>query len=131
MITVYLLNFSHPVTPDQQMQIKSLLAGEGDEHFVELVVRDFPVLAPEGDFAAQARELLLSVTREIDLRSVDILVNLPGLSAIAALVLAGLAGLVGYIPACIRLRPAGTTFPRFEVAEILYLQEFAQAFRTM
>ena len=50
------------------------------------------------------------------------LINPPGLSPIACLVLAELHGRMGYFPPILRLRPiADTTPPAFEVAEIISL----------
>lgn len=52
------------------------------------------------------------------------LVNLPALNFSAAAVLAQLHGRVGYFPPVIRLRPVPEQIPpRYEVAEILNLQD--------
>jgi hypothetical protein len=49
---------------------------------------------------------------------------MPSLSIIAATLLAELHGRMGYFPTVVRMRPvAGSTPPRFEVAEIVNLQD--------
>ena len=53
-----------------------------------------------------------------------ILVNPPSLNVIAAVLLAELHGRMGYFPPVVRLRPvAGSTPTRYEVAEVINLQE--------
>jgi len=53
-----------------------------------------------------------------------ILIHPPALNFIAVALLAYLHGLMGYFPAAIRLRPVeGSTPPRYEVAEVINLQE--------
>ncbi|OQA39911.1 MAG: hypothetical protein BWY52_03004 [Chloroflexi bacterium ADurb.Bin325] len=54
----------------------------------------------------------------------------PSLNFIAVALLAELHGRMGYFPTCVRLRPvAGSTPPRFEVAELLPLNEVREAAR--
>jgi hypothetical protein len=59
-----------------------------------------------------------------------ILINLPSLNYSAAIMLALLHGRMGYFPAILRLKPEpGIIPPRFEVAEILNLQEIREKAR--
>jgi hypothetical protein len=114
-----LVNFSHPVTPEQLRQIASL-AGAEVERVIELPAR-FDDAAP---YAGQARSLIESAGLSgSDWQTLPLVFILPSLSAIAALVLAELHGRMGYFPAALRLRPASTGPVRgYEVAEILDLQ---------
>jgi hypothetical protein len=58
------------------------------------------------------------------------LINPPSLNFVAIALLAELHGRMGYFPACLRLRPVeGSTPPRYEVAELLNLQEARNAAR--
>ena len=114
-----LLNFSHPLTPDQLQQAEAL-AGQPIEKVIELPVQfenDEPFLP---QLAALAQEIPLS---NQELQTLAILVNLPSLNFICALLLAELHGRMGYFPPVLRLRPApGILPPRYEAAEMLNLQ---------
>jgi len=114
-----LLNFGHPLTPDQ------LAAIEGEcGQAVDRVIRAAPRFDHDQPFAPQARALVDATALAPDeWQTRPLLVNLPTHSVIAALVLAEIHGRAGYFPAIVRLRPvAGSTPPRFEFAEILNLQ---------
>ena len=114
-----LLNFSHPLTPDQLQQAEAL-AGQPIEKVIELPVQfenDEPFLP---QLAALAQEIPLS---NQELQTLAILVNLPSLNFICALLLAELHGRMGYFPPVLRLRPApGILPPRYEAAEMLNVQ---------
>jgi hypothetical protein len=114
-----LLNFSHPLTPDQQAQIETLL-DQPLERILELPVQ----FDPRQPFPPQLALLMGQVTlTPQEWQGAPILVNLPSLNVIAALLLAELHGSMGYFPPVLRLRPvAGAVPPRFEAAEILNLQ---------
>jgi hypothetical protein len=122
-----LLNFSHPITPEQQAQAEGLL-GQKIEQVIHL-----PVQFEHGKlYLPQLAEVMdkLPLTPQ-ELQSAPILVNLPSFNAIAALVLAELHGRMGYFPPILRLRPVeGAIPPRYEVAEILNLQSVRDAART-
>lgn len=122
-----LLNFSHPITPEQQEQIETLL-GQKIEQVIHLPVQ-FDHTQPYISQLAQVMEKLTLSPRE--LQSAAILVNLPSFNAIAALVLAELHGRMGYFPPIVRMRPVeGAIPPRYEAAEILNLQTVRDAART-
>jgi len=121
-----LLNFSHPLTPEQTARVEAL-AGQplGREMRV-------PVQFDAGQpFAAQVEALLDALPlAPADWQTEALLVVLPSLNFIAAVLLADLHGRMGYFPAILRLRPVeGVTPPRFEAAEIINLQAVRQAAR--
>ena len=86
---------------------------------------DVAVQFENGDsYVEQAERVMGSISLEsAEWQTTSLVVNLPGHSAIAALMLAHLHGRMGYFPTILRLRPvAGITPPRFEVAELINLQ---------
>jgi hypothetical protein len=116
---MFLLNFSHPLTPDQLAKVEAL-SGQAIEQVIPLTVQ----FDPEQSFLPQLQVLFTQIplTSE-ELQTRAILVNPPALNVIAVLLLAELHGRMGYFPPVVRLRPvAGSLPPRYEVAEILNLQ---------
>lgn len=115
-----LLNFSHPLTEEQISQIEGL-TGQRIRRIVQLAVH----FDHDQPFLPQLRDLVLQIPLSTEeLQTKDILVNPPSLNFITALLLAELHGRMGYFPPIIRLRPvSGRTPPKYEVAEILNLQE--------
>jgi len=115
-----LLNFSHPLTEEQIAQVERLTAQRA-RRIINLPVH-FDNYQP---FLPQLRDLMAQIplTTE-ELQTSEILVNPPSLNFITALLLAELHGRMGYFPPIIRLRPVEKSLPpRYEVAEILNLQE--------
>jgi len=111
-----LLNFSHPISAAQRSQIEAL-TGQAIA-----VLHDLPVqLDGQRPFAPQLEELLQRVPLSAaDWQGEAILVNPPGLSAAASILLALLHGRMGYFPTIVRLRGVGTP-PVYEVAELINL----------
>ncbi|MCC6165693.1 MAG: hypothetical protein IT329_00570 [Caldilineaceae bacterium] len=121
-----LLNFSHPLTPDQIVAVEALTLSVVDR-LVDVSVQ-FDEQQP---FGPQVRALL----RKVDLSAADwqtqpILVVLPSLNFISAALLAELHGRMGYFPPVARTRPVAERIPRvYEVAEILDLQQMREEAR--
>jgi len=60
-----------------------------------------------------------------------VILNLPGYAPAAAVVLAEIHGRIGHFPSVIRLKPAaGSAVTKYEVAEIINLQEIRETART-
>jgi len=117
---VIILNFSHPLTTEQISQIGELTGQE-----VERVVDVNSQIDVQRPLAEQVQAMVEACgLTSNELQTLPIILNLPALNYSAAVLLAELNGRMGYFPAVIRLRPvAGSTPPRFEVAEILNLAE--------
>ncbi len=113
------LNFSHPLTPDHLAQVEAL-TGQKVERVVEAPAQvdlNKP-LVPQ--VVALADQTGLS---PVEWQTLPILINPPGLSSIAVVLLAELHGRMGYFPPSIRLRRMVDSLPpRYEVAEVLDLQ---------
>ena len=116
---MFILNFSHPLTPDHLAQIETLT----DESVAD--VRHVPAqFDHEQPFAAQVAALAddCGLAPE-EWQTTPLLVVPPALNFSAVTLLAELHGRMGYFPTCIRMRPvAGSRPPRYEVAELLDLQ---------
>jgi hypothetical protein len=115
-----LLNFSHPLTPDQVKGIEAITEQTVERTIEAQTQFDHARLFPE-----QVRELVdgLGLT-SAQWQQEALLINPPALNAIAVTLLAELHGRMGYFPPVVRLRPvAGSTPPRFEVAEVINLQQ--------
>lgn len=121
-----LLNFSHPLTPEQVQQVEALTGQPLEE------IRDFPVqFKNDQPFLPQLSALmaLIRLTPQ-QWQSAPILINPPSLNFITALLLAELHGRMGYFPPILRMRPvAAAVPPRYEVAEILNLNEVRERAR--
>jgi hypothetical protein len=122
-----LLNFSHPLTPEQLSQIE-MLTGRPVERVVEIPTR----LDAGKPFGPQIMELAdRAGLSPAEWQTVPLLVVPPALNFAAVLLLAELHGRMGYFPPCVRLRPVeGVLPPRYEVAEVLDLQGQRDAART-
>jgi hypothetical protein len=122
-----LLNFTHPLTPDQLAQIEALTG----ERVAE--VRDVPAqfdneqpFIPQVEALADACELTPQ-----EWQTIPLLIAPPALNFIAVALLAELHGRMGYFPSCLRMRPVPHARPpRYEVAEVLDLQSVRDAART-
>ena len=115
-----ILNFSHPLTKEHLTQIENITGQKVEK--VIAVKTQFDNAHP---FAEQVEELVKSVgLSPEEWQTQPILIHPPALNFIAVALLAYLHGLMGYFPAVIRLRPVeGSTPPRYEVAEVINLQE--------
>ncbi|MSP13161.1 MAG: hypothetical protein EXR62_09415 [Chloroflexi bacterium] len=114
-----LLNFSHPLAPEQLQRIHAL-TGET----VEDVRGEMAYFDPGRDFASQVRNLVdqLGLSPE-EWRTCSLLVNPPGFPHATAVLLAEIQGRAGYLPRLLRLRAAPRRgLLQFEVAEIIILE---------
>ena len=114
-----ILNFTHPLTPDQRAELESLAARTIDG------VIDVPAQFDlDADFGPQAVALVDACGLSSEQwQTTPIVIMPPALSFITAAVLAELHGRMGYFAPCVRLRPAsGALPPQYEVAELIDLQ---------
>lgn len=114
-----ILNFSHPLLPDQLARIETL-SGQPAERVIGIKTH----VDQQADLIPQVIELVNKCQLSpAEWRGEYILVVLPSLNYVAAALLAGLYGRMGRFPPFVRLRPVeGALPPRFEVAEIIDLQ---------
>lgn len=115
-----LLNFSHPISDEQQAQIETFTG--------QAILTIYNVAAHfdnEQPFAEQVREMLQTINLTSDeWQTAPILINPPAYNFAAMTLLAELHGRMGYFPAITRIRPiAESNPPRYEIAEIINLQE--------
>jgi hypothetical protein len=121
-----LLNFSHPLPPDQLARIETLV-GQPIAQVIAIPVQ-FDNVQP---FLPQLEALVAQIPLTSEqFQTEQVLIVPPALNFIAALLLAELHGRMGYFPSVVRVSPvAGSTPPRYEVAEILNLQAVRDAAR--
>lgn len=114
-----LLNFVHPLTPDQLRQVTTLTG-----HRVERVITISSQIDSQLSLVPQVRALVEQVgLSSQEWQTLLLLVNPPSLNFIAVVLLAELHGRCGYFPAHLRLRPLhGSLPPQYEVAEVINLQ---------
>ncbi len=120
-----ILNFTHPLTPDQQSQIEALANTSIEE------VRTIRVQINQED---PLEPLITAIVDAVGLSSEDwqtrpLLINPPGYAPAAFLLLAELHGRIGHFPSLIRLRPKPGPITSYEVAELLNLQSIREAAR--
>lgn len=123
-----LLNFSHPLTPEQKTQVEAL-ANQALEQVLDLPAQ----FDHEQPFQPQLQHMLASLAFTPEQwQTAPILVNLPSYNYITALLLAELHGRMGYFPPVLRLKPAEDSLPpRFDVAEVINLQSVRAAARRL
>src|SRR5579862_5395895 len=89
---VVLINFAHPLTPEQLTGIEAL-AGQAVERVIEMATQ----FDPARPYAEQTRSLMESAGLTArEWQSLPLLVNLPSFNVIAALLLAEIHGRCGY-----------------------------------
>lgn len=113
-----ILNFSHPLTDEQQAQIAELAGTTIDE------IRTIPVqieqTQPLGPQIIGLVDAIQLTPEEWQTR--PLLVNPPGYAPAAFVLLTELHGRSGHFPSLIHLRPKPGAIPTYEVAELLNLQ---------
>jgi len=121
-----ILNFTHPLVQEQIAQIEAL-TGQKIARIVEAPAQ----FANERAFIPQVTALVDACgLTPAEWQTTPLLIIPPALNFIAVTLLAELHGRMGYFPSCVRLRPvAGSAPPRYEVAEVLGLQEVREKAR--
>lgn len=115
-----ILNYAHPFTEEQLKQIKGLVGTQMTE------IKQIKVHL---DQAEPLLPQIVALANEAGLTNEEwsgklILINPPSLNFVAVALLAELHGRMGHFPTCLRIRPVpGSTPPRYEVAEVLNLQD--------
>jgi hypothetical protein len=125
-VDVIIINFGHPIPSEQLARLEELTDEDSQK------ILDIPVqFDNQRPFALQVRELVDQIPLSAEAWQVEaILVNPPSLNFISLALLAELHGRMGYFPAHIRIHPVPDSVPpRFEVAEILNLQEMRDGAR--
>ncbi len=120
-----ILNFTHPLTNEQQSQIEALANTSIEE------VRAIPVQIN------QEEPLETQITAIVDdtglsseeWQTLPLLINPPGYAPAAFVLLAELHGRIGHFPSLIRLRPKPGPVTSYEVVELLNLQSIREAAR--
>ncbi|MGH8899553.1 MAG: CRISPR-associated protein Csx15 [Egibacteraceae bacterium] len=121
---VVLVNLTHPLTREQLKEIERLLGAP-----VEHVIDRPALLDDDAAFADQARALVDAVGfRADEWQTRPIVVNLPGHSVVAALVLAEIHGRAGGFPPVLRVRRR-EPFNEYVVTELIDLQAVRNAAR--
>ena len=121
-----ILNFTHPLTPEQRAQIEALAHTPIEE------VRTIPI---QIDQSEPLEPQIISIVDAVGLSSEEwqtrpFLVNPPGYAPAAFVLLAELHGRIGHFPTLIRLRPLpGSTPTTYEVAELINLQAIREEAR--
>ncbi len=121
-----ILNYAHPLTAAHLEQLETLTGEPVAE--VRAIPAQLDLAAP---FAAQAVALADAAALSSEAwQTTPLLVVLPALNFAAAALLTELHGRMGYFPPVIRLRPVpGAVPPRYEIAELIALQEIRDAAR--
>lgn len=120
-----ILNFSHPLTSEQQAQITKLAGTTIDE------IRTIPVqIEQTQSLGPQIINLIdtIQLTPE-EWQTRPLLINPPGYAPAAFVLLAEIHGRSGHFPSLVRLRPKPGPIPTYEVAELLNLQAMRESAR--
>jgi hypothetical protein len=122
-----LLNFSHPLPPEQLARLEQL-AGQSIARVIEIKTQIDPQADLIPQIVALADACQLSPQ---EWQTAPLLILPPSLNFVAVALLAELHGRCGYFPAHVRTRPVANAMPpRYQVAEILNLQQVRDAART-
>lgn len=121
-----IVNFSHPLTAEQLLDIERLISQE-----IKEVITVTSEVNTEQDLAPQIEAMLESTgLSSHDWQTQNLIFNLPALHFSAAVMLAILHGRMGHFPTILRLRPKSGSVPsRYEVAELINLQTLREKSR--
>jgi hypothetical protein len=120
-----ILNFSHPLTPEQRAQIEALANTSIEE------VRTIPVQIDQADLLEPQITTIVNAVglSSEEWQTLPLLINPPGYAPAAFVLLAELHGRIGHFPSLIRLRPKPGPITTYEVAELLNLQAIREEAR--
>ena len=122
---IIILNFAHPLTMQQQAQIEKL-----SNTTIENIITISTLINEEEPLEPQIARLIEAVDHSTyDWHKRDILLNPPGYSPAAILLLAEIHGRIGHFPTLIRMRPKHASVTTYEVIELLNLQTVRDASR--
>ena len=125
-MTALLLNYAHPLTAQQLEQASTLLGQQPELLDIETQID-------------RSRPLVEEVLRLVDAAGLDaaawqtraLLLNPPALATLALALIAALHGRCGYFLPIMHIRPVPDALPpRYEVAEIVNLQQLREQART-
>lgn len=120
-----ILNFSHPITEEQQVQV-ARLAGVPIEEIHTIPVQ----IDQEQALESQIRAIVDGIgLASQEWQTNELLINPPGYAPAAFVLLAELHGRIGHFPTLLRLRPRIGAFTTYEVAELLNLQNIREESR--
>jgi hypothetical protein len=120
-----ILNFTHPLTDEQQVQIEALANTSIQEvRTIRVQINQEEPLEPQITTIVEASGLS---SEEWQTR--PLLINPPGYAPAAFVLLAELHGRIGHFPSLIRLRPKVGPVTTYEVAELLNLQAIREEAR--
>lgn len=120
-----ILNFSHPITNEQQAQIEMLANSSIEEvRTIRVQINQEEPLEPQITAIVDATGLSPE-----EWQTLPLLINPPGYAPAAFVLLAELHGRIGHFPSLIRLRPKPGPVPSYEVAELLNLQSIRETAR--
>ncbi len=117
--SVVIINFAHPITDAQRERVQQQ-TGSKIEDIINIETK-FDLQRP---LSSQIDALIESVplTSE-EWQTTPLIINIPGFSSAAVTLIADLHGRMGHFPTTLALRPVIGTPQRFEVAEVLNLQQ--------
>jgi hypothetical protein len=121
-----ILNFSHPLSGEQQGQIEALTRTTLDE------VCNIPIqISGQESLETQIRAIVnaIQLTSE-QWQTLPLLINPPGYAPAAIVLLAELHGRIGHFPSMLSLRSTAGVVASYEVAGIVNLQTIRETSRT-
>jgi len=122
---ILILNFAHPLTAQQRIQIEELAgAGIDDIITVPSLINEAEPLEPQISRLIDSTGLTLD-----DWDKRHILINPPGYAPAALFLLAEIHGRTGHFPTLVRMRPNYGSVTSYEVVELLNLQTIRDAAR--
>jgi hypothetical protein len=120
-----LLNYTHPLTDEQRETLTTLLGQHPD-------IRDIPTHVDRSQPLPHVATALADAVglSPHEWQTTPLLLNPPALAPVAIALLAELHGRCGYFVPILNVRPvAGVVPPRYEIGEIVALQELRDTAR--